>query len=170
MVFWIAVAAIVYLVGDSALRGAWAAVGFMLPLGLFIVWLLWMILLRPHVRYNATRALVVNIGRVHEIPWARVEAVRQRLGIVFELDNGSRVTAAGASAPRGMGTIIGGITGTVGNEAANFNKNAEPLDAMRAGAHPTDSPAIARWDTVPLAVGAGLLLVAIVDVVISLAR
>ena len=169
VVFWVAVAVFGLLLGDNIARGDWATLGFTLPLVLLGAWLLWFVLVHPHVRYDSNRVMVVNIGRVHELPWSRVTAVRQRLGVVFEMDDGSTVTAAGASAPRGMGTIVGGITGKLGENAVHFNRNALSLDAMRASAAPTPAPVVSRWDRIPLLVGAALVVAAIVDLVIAFA-
>ena len=169
VVFWVAVAVFGLLLGDNIARGDWATFGFTLPLVLLGAWLLWFVLVHPHVCYDSQRVLVVNIGRVHELPWSRVSAVRQRLSVVFEMDDGTTVTAAGASAPRGMGTIVGGITGKLGENAIHFNRNALTLDAMRGSAAPSGAPIVSRWDSIPLATGAVLLVAAIVDLGLAFA-
>lgn len=170
VVFWlgvVALAALVVLLGTPLFGSDWSLFGFLLPPALLLAWTLWLVLYHPQVRYNPTRALVINIGRVHELPWARVSAVRQRLTLVFDLTNGRTVTAAGVSAPRGAGTVVGGISGRLGEAATHFNRNAEALDAQRASAAPTDAQAVSRWDVVPLVIGAVLLVASTIDLLVA---
>src|SRR6187431_2247014 len=80
-------------------------VAFLSPFALLFAWTIWLVLVRPKVVYNPTRAKVVNILRTYELPWPRVTKVEQRLNIVFFLDDGRSVIAAGASASRGPGVV-----------------------------------------------------------------
>jgi hypothetical protein len=40
--------------------------------------------------------VIVNIGRITEVPWARVVDIRRKLQLVFELDDARRVEAWGS--------------------------------------------------------------------------
>ena len=165
VVFGVAMVVAAFLLGEMVVRGDWRSFGVSLPFGLLIAWVLWLVLVNPHVSYNTERVRVVNIGRIHDLPWARLTAVRQRLGIAFETDSGPTIVAVGATAPRGRGVVVGGITGQLPN-AADFSKNANPLEAMRVAAAPSDAQVTSRWDTRALAIGAVLAGIVLVDLVI----
>jgi len=165
--FWVAIAVLVtFLV---LISGQPPFLLLVLPFALLFAWALWIALLRPKVRYNSARAQVTNILRVHEIPWARVRAVRQRLYIVFDLDDGSSLNASGVSAPRGHGVVVGSVTGKLADPTPHFGQNASALDALRASAAPVDEPVVTRWQTVPLVIGAVLVVAAVIDVIIAIA-
>jgi hypothetical protein len=164
--FWIGVAALVaslVLFGTPLLGGTWSFLPIGLPPALFVSWVLWFVLFRPQLRYTSAHAIVINMGRVYEIPWHEVAHVRQRLALVFELVNGKTVQAAGVSAPRGPGVIVGSVTGRLVDGSPHFNQNADALEAVRGSAAPTDAVLVSRWDTVPLIVGGALLLLTVID-------
>ncbi|MGN6502543.1 MAG: hypothetical protein ACTHKX_06530, partial [Pseudolysinimonas sp.] len=61
-----------------------------------VVWAAWLLLLRPSIRVLPDRAVVVNIGRITEIPWGRVVDIRRRLQLILDLDDGRSVEAWGS--------------------------------------------------------------------------
>ncbi len=75
VVFWLGAALGVVLVGDPLLRGDLALVGTTAPIVALVVWVLFLVMFHPHIRYDDERAVVTNIGRVHELPWSRVVTV-----------------------------------------------------------------------------------------------
>lgn len=164
--FWLVVAVGVVIVGDSVLRGdLWRAVATAAVVGL-VLWVVFMVLFHPHIRYNDARVVVTNIARIHEIPWTHVSAVRQNLTLTFELDDGRRIRAAGVSAPRDRGLILGTLTrGKLGAGSMEFHKYADALRLLQDGATSSDSPVVSRWDVRALAVG-GLLALAVAVVII----
>lgn len=171
VVFWLAAALGVVLVGDPILRGDLALVASTAPIVAFAVWALWMLLFHPHLRYDEERAVVTNIGRVHELPWSRVVTVRQNLTLAFELDDGRRIAATGVTAPRGRGLMLSGLTkGKLGVGSEEFHRNADALRPIQSAAAATDAPVVSRWDVVPLAIGAVLAVLVIVDILVQLAR
>lgn len=165
--FWVAVAVLAFLAGDLVVRGVWPELGFALPLALFLAWALWLMLYRPRIRYDAERVIVINITRVHVLPWSRVTAVRQRLNPVFELDDGRMIVASGSTASRGASSFVRGATGRVKDDPAEFNRIADTLDAMRTDAADTGAVVESRWDLVPLAIGAVLAIAVVVDLIIA---
>ena len=171
VVFWLAVALGVVLVGDPILRGDLAVVATTAPIIALIIWVLGMVLFHPHVRYDEERAVVTNIGRIHEIPWSRVVTVRQNLSLAFLLDDGRRISAAGVTAPRDRGLILAGLTrGKMGVGSADFHHQADALRPIQAAAAATDDPVVSRWDAVPLAIGAVLAVAVVIDLFVLLGR
>ena len=171
VVFWFAAAVGLILVADSIVRGDLPLFATTAPIIALVVWVLWMVLFHPHVRYDEQRAVVTNIGRVHELPWSRVVAVHQNLSLGFELDDGRRIRATGVTAPRDRGLVLAGLTrGKFGVSSGNFHQHADALRPIQAAAKNTSDPVVSRWDVVPLTIGAVLVVVAGVDLVVLLSR
>lgn len=171
VVFWLAAALGVVLVGDAAFRGDLARVAVSAPIAAFVLWILWMVMLHPHIRYDEDRVVVTNIGRVHVLPWTRVVTVRQKLNLTFELDDGRVIRATGVTAPRDRGLLLSGLTkGRLGAGSANYHRNADVLRPLRDAAAPTDASVVSRWDAVPLLIGAVLVLAVGIDAVALIAR
>lgn len=168
LVFWIGCCVLAAIAVEAVVRGDGSYTALMLPLGSLIAWVLWLVLFRPQLRYNPQRAIVTNIGRIHEIPWGRVSAVRQRLNVTFELRDGSTIRAAGVTAQRGGGHVVRRITSDrVGDPSVGFDQRAATMDALRDAAAPSDSPVVSRWDTLGLGVGAVLAAIATIAVLIA---
>jgi hypothetical protein len=171
VVFWFAVALGVVLAGDPLVRGEFGRFATTAPIVGLALWALWMLLLHPHVRYDDQRVVVTNIGRVYEIPWSRVVNVRQNLNLTFELDDGRRIRATGVTAPRGRGLVLAGLTrGNLGVNSGDFHQHADALRPVQAAATGTDDPVVSRWDRRPLAIGAVLAALAVVDLVVQFSR
>lgn len=169
VVFWLAVAGSAYLLIDAAVRSEWAVFATTAGIVGFALWVLWMTLFHPHVRSSEHRVVVTNIGRVHDIPWARVAAVRQQLNLVFELDDGRTIRALGVTARRDRGLVLGTLTGgRAGVGSGRFHESRDDLERLRAASTPSDEPAVSRWDTVPLVIGAVLTLAFVVDIALLL--
>jgi hypothetical protein len=130
-----------------------------------------MLLLHPHVRYDDQRAVITNIGRVHVVPWSRVDTVRQNLNLTFVLDDGRQIRATGVTAPRGRGLVLAGLTrGNMGVNSGDFHQHADALRPVQSAALRTDEPVVSRWDVVPLAIGAVLALAVALDLVVQFSR
>ncbi|WP_395640574.1 hypothetical protein [Pseudolysinimonas sp.] len=167
--FWLATALGVVLVGDPLVRGDLPLVAATAPIVAIVLWVLWMLLFHPHVRYDDERVVVTNIGRVHDLPWSRVAVVRQNLTLTFELDDGRRIRAAGVSAPRGKGLMLGGLTrGKLGVGSEEFHRNSDALRPIQAAAARTDAPAVSRWDVIPLTIGGVLAIAVVIDLLVLL--
>lgn len=170
VVFWLGTALGVVLVGDPILRGDGALFAATAPFVALALWLLFVVIFHPHIRYDEERAVVTNIGRVHDLPWSRVVTVRQNLNLGFELDDGRRISAVGVTAARGRGLILSGLTkGKLGVGSEEFHQHADALRPLQEAAARTDAPVVSRWDTVPLAIGAVLVVAVIIDLVVLLA-
>ena len=169
VVFWLVTAVGVVLVGDPVLRGDVVGVAATVPIVAFALWVLELVLYHPHIRYNDDELVLTNIGRVHEVPWARVVAVHQNLSLRFELDDGRSLGAFGVAAPRERGLVLAGLSrGKVGAGATHFHQNADAMRHFVGGGTSDDRPVVSRWDVVQLAVGAGLAVAAVIDVVVLL--
>lgn len=165
--FWLAAALGAVLAGDPLVRGDLPGFARTAPIVAFVVWLLWMVLFHPHLRYDEERVTVTNIGRVHVLPWSRVVAVRQKLNLMFELDEGRWIRSTGVTAPRDRGLLLSGLTkGRMGAGSLNYHRNADALTPLKNAAASTDEVVVSRWDTVPLLVGGVLLVAATVDLIV----
>lgn len=167
--FWLVVAVGVVLVVDAVVRGDLWRVAATASVVALVLWAVGMVLFHPHIRYDETQVVVTNIGRIHEIPWSRVVAVRQNLSLTFELDNGRRINANGVTAPRDRGLVMGTLTrGKLGAGSVEFHKTADALRLLQDGAAAGTTPVVARWDARALALG-GVLALVVVAVMIAAA-
>lgn len=163
--FWAGTVVLAACVLVPLVRGDWAVFGFALAPSLFLCWLLWLILYRPAVHYDSSSATVVNIGRIHVIPWARVTAVVQKVNLVFELRSGRTISAWGVPYPRRPGNLERLIDRRT-RRPYDLDVNARTLDEMRRSAAPSATQVDSRWDVVPLMMGAVLLAAAVVTIVV----
>ncbi len=160
--FTVAVAVMVFVVGTPLVRGDWRVFAFSLGPCLLVAWLLWFVLYRPSVRYDADRAVVTNMGRIHVLPWGHVDAVRQRLNIVFELDDGTSVAAWGAPVPPRRANILRNFE-RESRPTDDFHRTADLLEEFRGAAAPSDAAVETRWDLVGLAWGMAAVVLVIVE-------
>ena len=165
--FWLVVAVGAVIVVDAVIRGDLFKLAATASIVGLVLWAAGMILFHPHIRYDDERVVVTNIGRVHELPWSRVVAVRQGLSLAFELDDGRRILANGVTAPRDRGLIMGTLTrGKLGAGSAEFHKYADAIRLLHDVSAPNASAVISRWDRPALTIGAVLALaVAVVAIV-----
>jgi len=99
--FVVVAGVVVVLLVDAVLRGNWPVASRIAGAGALIVWAAWMLLFRPSIRVRSDRAIVINVGRITEVPWARVVDIRRRLQLIVELDDGRTIEAWGSPfAPR----------------------------------------------------------------------
>lgn len=165
--FWVGVVILAVVVGTPLVRGDWRLLGFAAAPSLLLAWILWIVLYRPAVRWDAERAVVTNIGRRHVVPWPRVRVVRQTINLVFELHEGAPVRAVGAPPPRRPGNIASNFDrrSRVGYD---FHQNATLLESYRQAAPPSDAPVEHRWEIVPLAIGAVLTVVVALQFILGI--
>jgi len=166
--FWLVVAVGVAIVVGAVIRGdVWKLAATASIVGL-VLWAVGMVLFHPHIRYDDERVVVTNIGRVHEIPWGRVVAVRQGLSLTFELDDGRRILANGVTAPRDRGLIVGTLTrGKLGAGSADFHKYADALRLLHDGSATVATPVVSRWDLQALAIGAVCALAVVAVIIVA---
>jgi hypothetical protein len=84
------------LLADAVLRGSWTAAVRTAGPVILVVWVAWLLLLRPSIRIQPDRAVVINVGRITEVPWSRIVDIRRRLQLVLDLDDGRRLEAWGS--------------------------------------------------------------------------
>lgn len=165
--FWIGVVVLAGVVVIPLVGADWRLLAFILPPALLLAWVLWFVLFRPAVHYDAAKAVVVNFGRTHVLPWGHVTNVRQGISLIFDLDAGKPVSAFGAPAPRRTGNVMGNFDRRT-RPVETFHREAELLDGFRRGAPPADAPVTARWDVIPLVIGGALALAVVVEILIGI--
>lgn len=159
--FWTGTAFIALLLGDAAIRqDGTLFLRWLLP-GVLVAWALWMILWRPAIRVERARVVVVNLGRVVEIPWSRVTAITQRLQVVFDLDDGSAITAWGGPFPRRRGVWKREA------DASDRVDTVRLLEDARSSAPASSDPVHARIDIRALTIGLGLVAAVVLQVAAS---
>ena len=84
------------MLGDAVIRGAWPTAARVAGVGALVIWAAWMLLVRPSIRVLPDRAVVINVGRITELPWSRVVDIRRRLQVIFDLDDDQHVEAWGS--------------------------------------------------------------------------
>ncbi len=166
VVFWVGAAVMAIIVGTSFAGGDWRVFAFVVAAALLIVWALWIALYRPAVHYDERQAVVVNIGRTHVLPWARVESIRQRLGLDFELEGGRTVTCVGVPPPRRVGNVASALDRRT-RPINHYDTNAELLESVRVAAAPNADQIVSRWDALPLVIGAVLVIAVVVEVLVG---
>jgi hypothetical protein len=70
-----------------------------LPWSLFVIWLLYVVLVRPCVILTPGVIDVVNIFRRYTVRWSAIQHLGTRYQLVIELVGGRRITSQGASRP-----------------------------------------------------------------------
>ena len=165
--FWVGVVVLAIIAATPAATGSWRVFAFVLPLALFLIWLLWVVLYRPAVHWDKNEVVIVNIGRIHVLPWARVFALRQGINLIFTLHGGRTISAWGAPAPKGPGNLVSNFDRGSRLER-NVDRNVEVLDGYLLSAAPSEEQVTSRWDVVPLAIGGVLLLAVVVDLAFGL--
>lgn len=92
-----------YLVADALARGYVRDAVQTLPWLAGACWAVYVLLVRPCVRLSDDGAVVVNVLRVHALPWSRVSHVTARALVRIHLDDGRSVVCWGAPAGRDRG-------------------------------------------------------------------
>ena len=164
--FWVTTAICVVVVATPLVRWDDRVLAFVIGPALLLVWVLWLVLYRPSVRYDAVRAVVVNIGRTHVVPWGHVVVVQQRLSLDLRLDDDRIVRAVGIAPPRRPGNIVSSLDRRNRLEY-DYNRNADVLEGYRIAAPPSQEPVTSRWDLIPLAIGAVLVIAVVVEIVVG---
>lgn len=164
--FWVGVVVLAVIVGAPILSGDWRVFGFAIGPSMLLAWLLWIALYRPALHYDEARAVVVNIGRTHVLPWSRVTDVRQGIGLLFALDAGGTITAHGVPAPRPPGNIASAIDRRT-RPRYDLNHDADLLESVRRSATPSSDPVVSTWDVIPLLIGAVLVVALAVEIALG---
>jgi hypothetical protein len=149
VVFGLIAAGAVLLTVDALMKGAWDVAARTAGVAAVIVWAAWLLLLRPSIRVQPDRAVVVNVGRITEIPWNRVVDIRRRLQLILDLDDGRSVEA--------WGSPFVSKRATPGEDSA--------LTALRSAwssASGGDGAVVRRTDAVALVIGAAAVVAAAV--------
>ncbi|AZH83382.1 hypothetical protein EAO79_11065 [Plantibacter sp. PA-3-X8] len=167
----------VFFIIDAVGRGAWNFAVQALPWELLVVWLVYLVLVRPCIVIEPSQLTIVNVGRLHDIPWSRMEEATSRYQLTVLLRDGRKITSWGApSAGLDRPSMIGGRAGRRGvdhqDRAAGVrrpgragNEGPTAVDLIDR-AHERwgridpkdDRLATSRWDVVALGVTAALVL------------
>jgi len=89
-----------FLLGDAVLRAGPADALLLAPWVLLVVWVVYVMMYASCVAIDVSGATVQNYLRRTMMPWTRVEDIRMRWQVVFELDDGTEVKAFGGPAGR----------------------------------------------------------------------
>lgn len=161
-VFAVVCLVVLALLGDAAVRGDLPVAIRIAGVGALVVWAAWMLLVRPSIRVRPDRAVVVNLGRITEVPWGRIVDIRRRLQLIFDLDDGRSLEAWGSPFPKRK---------LVGKTAQNEDDDPSARvlrSAWRSGVEQSGGAAIVRRpDVLALSIGAAALVVAAVSVGVS---
>ncbi|KZE91294.1 PH domain-containing protein [Microbacterium sp. TNHR37B] len=155
--FWAVVGLVVLLMGDAALRGSsefllrWSAVVAL------VVWGFWVLLYHSSIRIEPDHVVVVNLLRVHRIPWRQVRAIVEKPQIRIELADGSRRDCWGAPFAARPG-LRGRETGP--------SQAVQLLEAAKESAPESDAVAWSGWDVRAVTVGCILLALALLALII----
>lgn len=144
IVFGVVAGVLVLLIGDALVRGSWQQAASLAAPATFGVWAAWLLLVRPSIRVQPDRAVIVNVGRITEVPWGRVVDIRRRLQLVLELDDGRSVEAWGSPFPSRR---------TPGREADADTALAVVRSAWQSAPAATGA-VVRRPDVVALSIGA----------------
>ena len=166
--FWAVAIFAALLVGDTLVGLHWAAFFTWLVPAALVVWLLWLVLYRPIILFDNSHIVVVNPFRIVEAPWGHVTAVRQRLQIMLDLDDGKTVTCWASPFPEKPGRRRPSSYGTGGGPPSRVDFS-RPLESMRLGAlassvdRKEERPITRRWDWVAIGIGGVLILACVIE-------
>lgn len=155
--FWVAAVVVAYLFVDAVVRAGLVALRWMPP-ALLIVWMLWLLLIHSSVRLEPGRLVIRNAARTHEIPWAHVAAILPGPQLYVETTEARRIACLGAPFPRRPGRSRPGSDQRTDPQ----DEFIDALDTARAGGSSSAAPVVSRWEPIPLAAGAVLLLATVV--------
>jgi len=147
--------AVALLLGDAVIRGSWLVAARASGVALLVLWAAWLLLIRPSIRVLPDRAVVTNVGRITEVPWSRIVAVRRRLQLILDLDDGRRVEAWGSPFPKRR--LAGRSAASEADDPAATALRA----AWLSGDDSSSAIVVRRADTLALLIGAGALAAAI---------
>ncbi|AZS37233.1 hypothetical protein CVS47_01865 [Microbacterium lemovicicum] len=83
------------LLGDAVVRAGWGQMLLLAPWVLLVVWLIYVSMYASAIETDAAGATVQNFLRRTRVPWAKVQDIRLRYQVVFELDDGRLFKAYG---------------------------------------------------------------------------
>lgn len=167
--FWAVTIFGALLVGDTLVGFHWVSFfEWLFPTAL-VVWLLWILLYRPIILFDAHHVVTVNPFRIIDAPWRHVTAVRQRLQIMLDLDDGKTVTCWATPFPEKPGRRRPSSIGMITNVAPRADV-MRPLQAAVANAQASrslpgveDVPVSRRWDLVAIVIGAVLIVACVIE-------
>jgi len=165
--FWAVAGIAIVFVGDAVLSAdSRLALASVAPAAL-AVWVAWLLLYRPQVRFDEAGLVVTNPLRVAEVPWGRVVSVNQRFQIVVELDDGSRVTCWGSPFPEKPGLRRPPARNS---SERPVRGSAESLESVRSSARPSvpESPVVRHWDRIAVVVGGVILIACLLELALVL--
>ncbi|MEO8093850.1 MAG: hypothetical protein ABI632_02840 [Pseudolysinimonas sp.] len=154
-VFVVVAVAAVALLADFAIKGSWMDFTRWVGPVALIMWAAWLLLVRPSIRIESDRAVVINVGRVTEVPWGHIVDIRRRLQLVLELDDGRQVECWGSPFPTRR--MVGRTAQTEQDDPSAAVLRSAWLSAIAAPAGVTAS-VVRRVDAAPLLIGAGAVL------------
>lgn len=172
----LAAAVAVFMLADVLLRAGWWQVFLLAPWVLLVLWAVYVAAFASHVRADADGVTVQNLLRRTRVPWAAVSEIRLRWQLDLILNDGSVVTAFGASPagrPGRPGLRAAETTRRTPPAVAEAERLQDLLDAWRAdhaGALGNSDRVVERqrsWDVMPLAALGVLIAWSVASVMIA---
>ncbi len=163
--FWLGTIVIAVVTIVPITTSNWRLLLFAAPVGVLVIWMLWLTLYLPALYYDNDRVIIVNMGRIYLLPWSKVESIDQRLSLIFTLQDGSRITAMGTPYPR-RGNLMPTRT-TASPSSRNYDGDISILDGFRAGAVEHGEPISRKWDAPALWIGAVIVLLVVLASVVD---
>jgi hypothetical protein len=163
--FGLAAAVSAFLVGDALVRGDWALGLRALGIVALVLWVVWVLLVRPSIRVDDEAVTVVNVLRTVRVPWSEVAYVGMRFQIVLETRSGAEVRCwGGPTLPRPKPARRG---------ERPVMPHAREVDVLRdAQDRHREDPVLPgvvvtrAWDTVAVAIGAACVLATVAAVLV----
>ncbi|QCR42833.1 hypothetical protein C1N91_04005 [Curtobacterium sp. SGAir0471] len=152
-----------FLLVDAAARGSWDVVWSAVGPVVAVVWVLWLLTVRPVVRLDDDALTVVNPLRTTRIPWAAVADVRLRWQIVVQTAEGNTVTCRGGPSIRGSRPGRRGEL-SVPHEPEELRTIRRRWHSRRASS-PADIAVRREWDRPAVVAGAAAAVLLVVSVV-----
>jgi len=94
--FGIVAAFLLWLFSDAVIRGAWEYALTALPWLLLILWVVYVVVLRPCVALGPDGITIVNVFRRHRVPWLLVDDFTTRFSLLVRLRDGRTIRSWGA--------------------------------------------------------------------------
>lgn len=159
------IAAAALLLADAVYRGQWVVLFVSLPPLATIVWVVWILVYRPCIRYDDDAMEVVNVGRVTRMPWPLIVDLTMRFQVVALLADEKKVVSwGGPTMPRTKARRPGDPLAA----AVRPPEMDLLLDAWHAHSGDTTRAAVTRHaDAGALAIGAGLGVIVLIEAAVA---
>ncbi|MCS4275495.1 hypothetical protein D9V34_00940 [Mycetocola lacteus] len=160
--FYAFIAVALYLLGDSAVRGAWDVVFSALPWVLLVLWVLYVAAFQPYIGYSDRAVVVYNVFKRYEFPWSAVRTITDHQQFVFTLKTGAPIKAwGGPNAKRPRGSQAASGTGAAARTPLEHLTHVWHEGRVRS----QGDSALVTWNIPAIAVGVVLILWSVLSLI-----